>query len=48
MTDAQGERVDMCVRLTGANWLVHSRPDECTTGRDGEKNGQQRQDRSDA
>lgn len=22
MTDAQGERVDMCVYLTGANWLV--------------------------
>lgn len=40
MTDAHGEHVDMCVYLTGANWLVHSRPDECTTGRDGEKNGQ--------
>lgn len=40
MTDAKGEHPDMCVSLSGANWLVHSHPDECTTGRAREKSGQ--------
>lgn len=35
MTDVKGEHPDMCVSLSGANWLVHSHPDECTTGRVG-------------
>lgn len=48
MTDAKGEHTDMCVSLSGANWLVHSHPDECTTGRAGEKSGQGREDGSDA
>lgn len=42
MTDAKGEHPDMCVSLSGANWLVHSHTDECTTGRAGEKSGQGR------
>lgn len=37
MTDAKGEHADMCVSLSRANWLVHSHPDECTTGRAGEE-----------
>lgn len=37
MTDGKGEYPDMCVSLSGANWLVHSYPDECTTGRAGER-----------
>lgn len=42
MTDAKGEHPDMCVSLSGANWLVHSHPDECTTGRAGERSGRGR------
>lgn len=29
----------MCVSLSGANWLVHSHPDECTTGSAGGRSG---------
>jgi len=43
MTDRKGEYPDMCVSLSGANWLVHSHPDECTTGRAGERSGCGRQ-----
>lgn len=32
----------MCVSLSRANWLVHSHPDECTTGRAGERSGSRR------
>lgn len=34
-----GEHPDMCVSLSGANWLVHSHPDDSTTGRAGERSG---------
>lgn len=49
MTDAQGEPVNMCVYLTGANWLVRF-PVLMNVQQEemGRKNEQHREDRSDA
>lgn len=48
MTDAQGDRNDMCLFNGSQLACTFSRPDEYTTEREGEKNEQHREDRGDA